>query len=292
MIPAIPTCCSPRYTAQTPVVSMRKPQVVADHLLAHGLVALHEPLVDPVPLLRRLHHPTYVQAVLTGGQGATSAFGVWSEAIRDGVLAMHAGQLHGAALAFAGAPVVGNLAQGFHHARPHVGNGFCTFNGLALIAEAYSERAIGVLDVDEHEGDGTSVFAMGMPNLFNATIFGTRMDGPLHERVRAVDFNGKVPSTKAYLAQVKQACLWLAERRPDLVLYNAGMDCHRDDPLATLKLTTETIRQRDRFAFRFWRERQTPVLFCLAGGYQMPLTTLAALHAVTWEEAGHGVAEL
>jgi acetoin utilization deacetylase AcuC-like enzyme len=103
--------------------------------------------------------------VATGLPRPLGAFGVWSEAIRDGVLAMQAGQLHGAALAFAGAPVVGNVAQGFHHARPHIGNGFCTFNGLALIAEAYPERTIGVLDVDEHEGDGTSVFSMGLPNL-------------------------------------------------------------------------------------------------------------------------------
>ena len=123
-----------------------------------------------------------MQAVLSGGFGGDAALGYWSPTIRDGVLAMQAGQLHAAQRALAGAPIFpkigANIAQGFHHAWPLRGKGYCTFNGLALIALAHPTKSIVVLDVDEHEGDGTSVFATTLPNLFNATVFGTPMGGP------------------------------------------------------------------------------------------------------------------
>jgi len=51
-------------------------------------------------------------------------------------------------------------------------------------------------------------------------------------------------------------------------------------------LTTEQMRERDRYVFEGLRERNIPVLFVLAGGYQRPMRErLVPLHVNTFEEA-------
>lgn len=52
----------------------------------------------------------------------------------------------------------GSLSSGLHHARRETGEGFCTFNGLAIAArEALSAgaRSVLILDLDAHFGGGT-----------------------------------------------------------------------------------------------------------------------------------------
>ncbi|HVE85599.1 MAG TPA: GNAT family N-acetyltransferase, partial [Myxococcales bacterium] len=62
----------------------------------------------------------------------------------------------------------------FHHAGYDYGSGFCTFNGLALVAQQHPHRRVFVLDCDQHGGNGTAEMTERLPNLFNFTIFGLR----------------------------------------------------------------------------------------------------------------------
>ena len=56
--------------------------------------------------------------------------------------------------------VAAALASGFHHAHADHGEGFCTFNGLVVAAEALRAagrvRTVAVLDLDLHYGNGTA----------------------------------------------------------------------------------------------------------------------------------------
>lgn len=53
-----------------------------------------------------------------------------------------------------------------------------------------------------------------------------------------------------------------------------------------LGMTTEQMFERDRIVFQRCKERRTPVLFVLAGGYQEPIKTkLLPLHVNTFRAA-------
>ena len=69
----------------------------------------------------------------------------------------------------------------------------------------------------------------------------------------------------------------------DLILYQAGVDCHVDDPLGGV-LTTEEMRLRDRMMFEGAKKRGIPLVFNLAGGYQTPVSKVVSLHVNTMEE--------
>ncbi|MCH2580063.1 MAG: histone deacetylase, partial [Planctomycetes bacterium] len=132
----IKTVYSEKYTAETPTTSMRKLGLVADEAERLGLAEIVEPRdCDIVSKLRRLHSPEFVEAFGEGRDSwlTTSQGWPWTEEIRDRVLEINKGQLTAAAIALEEG-IAANVAQGFHHAPYGSGSGYCTFNGLALVA--------------------------------------------------------------------------------------------------------------------------------------------------------------
>lgn len=264
---------------------MRKLPLVARLAAEAGFAELVEP--EPVgrPELEQIHDPDYVHSILTGeGPLSQCAFGYWSEDYRDGVLAINGGNLLAARLALEDG-IAANVAQGFHHAAPSNGAGFCTFNGLALVAAANPKTEVFVLDCDEHGGDGTAEFTKTLPNLFNFSICGTGMgafEGP-RSLVRRVP-PGSEQQAHQYL---REALELIAQRRPGLVIYQAGMDPHRDDPLSRSKMSGEFLFHRDEFVMKtLFIELGIPFFFVLAGGYQEPMAEkLVPLHVKTFEAA-------
>lgn len=66
----------------------------------------------------------------------------------------------------------------------------------------------------------------------------------------------------------------------DLLMYQAGGDQHQDDPLGGF-LTTEEMRIRDRIVFAEAKAMGIPVVWNLAGGYQIPHRLIADIHRNT-----------
>jgi acetoin utilization deacetylase AcuC-like enzyme len=60
----------------------------------------------------------------------------------------------------------------------------------------------------------------------------------------------------------------LAEKQPDLIIYQAGVDTHVDDPYGGV-LTTEELIERDLRMFRIAKTLNIPITWNLAGGYQI-----------------------
>ena len=232
-----------------------------------GLVELHraEP-IDPA-LLHGLHDPTYLRAFLEGHTPLASCQGIdWTPRVRDASLAMLGGQMQAARHALEHG-IAMNIARGFHHAHPAAGSGFCALNGLALLAHAMPERRVLVLDCDEHGGNGTEEFAARLPNLNAVSIFGTRFG--CRGGVRSWAFHlTREQGAACYLDMLGQVDALMDELLPDLLVYQAGVDCHRDDPKNRLGLSTRDLFQRDLTVFRMARRRGVPILFVLAGGYQ------------------------
>jgi acetoin utilization deacetylase AcuC-like enzyme len=281
----IPTVYSPVYFAKTPTASMTKLPAVARMVESLGMARIIAPNVPIKDRLARLHAPEYVEAFLSGdGELAESNGWTWTPQIRSGVLAINSGQLRAAELAFEHR-ISANVAQGFHHARYAEGGGFCTFNGLALIAQEYPRKRILVIDCDEHQGNGTAEFTEHFPNLFNFTIYGTHYGGrPTNQSLEA-----QLPRVSRqfslYEDALHTAFTFALDTSPDLIIYQAGMDCHKLDPLNTLGLSTKQIQRRDKMVFRFCAEMKIPCMFVLAGGYQIDESYLATLHSSTWQAA-------
>ena len=156
--------------------------------------------------------------------------------------------------------------SGFHHAYFEAPGGFCTFNGLIVAAQVLKEggeaHRIGILDFDQHYGDGTDDIirhlGLGYIEHYSAGKF-------WHSPGQAKEFLSAIPS--------------IVERMADcnLILYQAGADPHVDDPLGGW-LTTEQLAERDRIVFEAVKKARVPVAWNLAGGYQTPLRKVLDIH--------------
>ena len=89
----------------------------------------------------------------------------------------------------------------------------------------------------------------------------------------------------AYMAAIGDSVPELLDRiRPDLVLYNAGVDPHRDDRLGKLDLSDAGLLQRDRLVIDACLRRNIPVATVIGGGYD-DLTPLVERHSLVFRAA-------
>ncbi|MFT3807045.1 hypothetical protein [Arenimonas sp.] len=237
-----------------------------------------------------VHSPEYVEAVRTGepralaqSQGFAWDAGLWPMVLASNggvVAAARAARQHG---------VAGALASGLHHARREHGAGFCTFNGLAIAAQALRAegvRRILILDLDAHCGGGTHSLIAGIDGLRQLDIAVDAFDQYDPAAGNTLDLLG---SAAEYLPTLRNRLAALADSEFDLCLYNAGMDPHQDCPVGGLAGVDERlIAQRERIVFDWCRQRRLPVAFVLAGGYIGPglgVEGLVGLHRLTLEAA-------
>ncbi len=86
----------------------------------------------------------------------------------------------------------------------------------------------------------------------------------------------------AYLAALAEHLPPLIDRvRPDLILYQAGVDPHEGDRLGRLALSDAGLEARDRFVMRAGAARGIPLASVLGGGYGHDRMAVAHRHAAT-----------
>ncbi|EDP57020.1 histone deacetylase/AcuC/AphA family protein [Vibrio sp. AND4] len=66
--------------------------------------------------------------------------------------------------------------------------------------------------------------------------------------------------------------------RPDMVIYDAGVDIHTDDELGYFKVSTEGIFERDRFLMQLMKDKDIPVAAVVGGGYRSEHADLVPIH--------------
>lgn len=279
-------CYSPDYFAVTHTNSMEKLTAVAEVLQLLPYIQFHEPQDLDLDVLKQLHDPQYVEAFLTGTPTKLATFAgfkPWNEQLRDAVLKINAGQILAAELAWQHG-ISANIAQGFHHAVYEYGGAFCTFNGLALVAQCFPDKRIFVLDCDQHGGNGTAEFTRRMDNLFNFSIHGLPFGCPTYERSETRHIHKSQGNFAQYTLAIhegfQKALAWGA----DLIIYQAGMDCHQADPFGSTWLTKELLQRREEMVFNLAKKHKIPLMFVLAGGYQH-LPDLVELHKMTFTTA-------
>lgn len=263
---------------------MEKLHYVAQAVVEQSLAQLVEPNAVTAETLRNLHDPVYVDAFISGRLPlAEMARFKWSEQMRDAILTIQGGQLTAARIAL-DEGMSANIAQGFHHAVYEYGGAYCTFNGLALVAQEHPDKKVFVLDCDQHGGNGTAEFTTRLTNLFNYTIYGLRFGCRDFERSMGRLIPRREGNFSLYTHALQDAFKQILIQKTDLLIYQAGMDCHQADPYGSPWLDSALLYQRDSMVFEFAKRHNIPIMFVLAGGYQA-LPDVVKLHVSTFQAA-------
>jgi acetoin utilization deacetylase AcuC-like enzyme len=265
---------SPRYVGTDyEFDTTRKAKWVADSLIESPIpgVTLEEPPPVSLDQLALVHDADYIRAIQMGeprklaeSQGFTWDPEVWqmAAATNGGVVAAAASALeHG---------VAGSLSSGLHHARREIGEGFCTFNGLAIaarVALSAGARSVLILDLDAHFGGGTQSLIADEPRIWQIDVSVSDFDQyPPSERAWSCLVRGPAD----YLPTIERRLKELEQYAPrfDLCLYNAGVDPYEHCPMGGLAgIRREMLEERERMVFEWCRRNRFPIAFALAGGY-------------------------
>ena len=268
---------------------MEKFRLLRDHLVASGLTtdqALLRPEPCPRELLALAHDRTYVERYCSGDMSREELrrLGLpWSPQLAQRTVRAVGGSLLAAELALRHG-LACHLAGGTHHAHHDHASGFCIFNDLAVIALSLLESGrvgrVLIFDCDVHQGDGTARILEQVPDAVTVSLhceknFPVRKarsdwDIGLAPGLGDADYLKVVDGTLNYLLPLYQ---------PDLVIYDAGVDVHRDDALGLLNLSDDGLAMRDSAVIEHCLGRDIPVVGVIGGGYDKDRVLLARRHA-------------
>lgn len=275
---------------------MAKFGLLAELLVADGLTTwdrYHRPAIAPLETIELVHDPAYVEAFCTGelDPQAIRRIGLaWSPALVKRTRTAVGGTILTARLALDHG-LACNTAGGTHHAHRSFGSGYCIFNDLAIAARLMLEegraRRILIVDLDVHQGDGTAAIFADDPAVFTFSMH-CGENFPL--RKCPSDLDVPLPAglgDAAFLAQLRRHLPPLLDRcRPDLVLYDAGVDPHAHDRLGKLQLTNTGLRRRDELVIDQCRRRDIPLAAVIGGGYDSHgMAELVTRHALLHQTA-------
>ena len=248
---------------ETSSPSPRKPEwVVMEWLYRKLPVRIVEPVAATRDEIALAHHPRYVAGILSCE--LMNGFRGRQEDVALSLPWTCGSFLSAARAALQNGLVACSPTSGFHHAGSITAYGYCTFNGLMVTAMTLQAegtvRRVGILDCDQHYGDGTAEI-----------MASKQLDWVRHVSEERVDPDEAEP----FLAQLPVVMNGFANC--DLLMYQAGADPHVDDPLGGF-LTTEQLARRDQIVFSAAKEMGIPVVWNLAGGYQEPVHEVLKIH--------------
>ncbi|EGQ9566010.1 histone deacetylase [Vibrio parahaemolyticus] len=248
-------------------------------------VQFFEPQALSIEAIKRVHDADYVDLLVQGNMPAAKMRRIgfpWSEALITRTLTSAAGTLltaekaleHGIAL---------HLSGGYHHAHKDFGSGFCLFNDLVIAAKHMLDNEhvdkILIIDSDVHHGDGTATLCQEEPDIVTLS-FHCDKNFPARKPHSDLDVPlAKGTDDETFLMTFKEVVeMALNLHRPDMVIYDAGVDIHQDDELGYFDVSTQAIFERDRFLFQLMKNRGIPVAAVVGGGYRTNHADLVPIH--------------
>lgn len=274
---------------------MPKFGILRDLLIEQGIASesqFHCPAVGSFELITSVHDPAYVQSFFDGAIDRDSIRKIglpWSEGLVTRTRTAVAGTLLTCELALAHG-LACNTAGGTHHAHRGFGSGFCIFNDIAVSARTLINRGsvdhVLIIDLDVHHGDGTATIFADDPRVFT---FSMHCEKNFPAKKPPSDLDVALPKgvgDHEYLDTLSGTLPELLERvEPDLVIYDAGVDVHRDDRLGYLDLSDQGLYDRDRYVIEQCQSHGIPTACVIGGGYDQDHTKLANRHATVHRAA-------
>ena len=237
--------------------------------------------------LCRAHDEDYVRDVCASALDAKREREIglpWSDALVERTLMEVSGTMLTVDLAMKVGLCV-NTAGGTHHAHRDRGSGFCIVNDLAVSAlRAIDSGAVSrvmIIDLDVHQGDGTAAILANEPGVFTFSAH-AKSNFPARKQQSTRDVElPRGMTDDAYMAVVAAAMREsLEDFRPELVIYDAGVDVTSNDTLGHLDLTVEGLYRRERMVMDTVLGAGIPLAGVVGGGYSPDIDELASRHAV------------
>ncbi|BAU40942.1 histone deacetylase [Leptolyngbya sp. O-77] len=294
----LPLVYHPDYVAPLPDshrFPMEKFRRLSEILVEDGVAhpsQFHTPELPPVDWLELVHTPDYVQQYRAGTLEARAQRRIglpWSPALAHRTCIAVGGTVLTAKLALE-CGLACNTAGGTHHAFPSFGSGFCIFNDMAIATRVLQHlglvKKVLIVDLDVHQGDGTAVIFQNDPSVFTFSMHcevnfpGTKqqsdLDVPLPEGMEDGDY---LRTLAEYLPDL------LSQVRPDLVLFDAGVDTHVGDRLGKLALTDSGLYRREMQVLSTCVAQGYPVACVIGGGYANDFNALVYRHSLVHRAA-------
>jgi acetoin utilization deacetylase AcuC-like enzyme len=245
----------------------------------HGRLCIEAPAPASRDALVLVHDAAFVDAFLGGAlpPDAIRRIGLrpWTDGIVPRTLALVGGTLTALREAVDTGGYAGNLAGGTHHAFRDHGSGYCIVNDLAVAARvAQRDHGVGrvlVLDLDVHQGDGTAALFADDPSVVTVSVHGA---GNFPFTKQRSDFDLELPDGTTdgpYLDAVARALEVGMAARPELVLYQGGVDPLAEDKLGRLAVSREGLQARNAAVFDAIDAAGLPAVVLMGGGYGRPL---------------------
>ena len=164
-----------------------------------------------------------------------------------------------------------------HHAGKDYAGGYCFINNAAVAASWLSSKGkVALLDVDYHCGNGTQDIFYEREDVLTISIHADpnfeypHFIGFADERGmgRGFGFHHNFPlpagtDDAAYFVALESSLALIREFRPAYLVISAGMDIYADDPLGTIKVTTEGIAETGKRVAGL----ELPTVIVMEGGY-------------------------
>ncbi|MBA2411018.1 MAG: hypothetical protein H0V62_15075 [Gammaproteobacteria bacterium] len=164
----------------------------------------------------------------------------------------------------------GARLQAAHTTPNTTGDGFCTFNGIALAAKralrAGVKRVL-IIDSDAHCGGGTHSLIEDDDRIRQLDIAVNSYD---HYTPHAPNTLDLVHSAAEYLGELSNLLAELVRTRErfELCIYYAGMDPFERCHIGGLSgVNRAMLAEREQLVFSWCREQRIPVAFGIGGGY-------------------------
>ncbi len=294
----LPIVYHPDYVAPLPEghrFPMLKFRLLYETLLEGGVARqqqFHFPTHPQIEWIELVHESDYIQAYCNGTLDlkVQRRIGLpWSRGLANRTCIAVGGTILTCKLALSQG-LACNTAGGTHHAFPSYGSGFCIFNDLAIASRVLQKEGlinkVLIVDLDVHQGDGTAfifenddsvfTFSMHCEVNFPGTKQRSDLDVPLP---RGMEDDEYLQLLGKYLPDL------LSEVKPDLVLYDAGVDPHKGDKLGKLALTDTGIFRREMQVLSTCVAGGYPIACVIGGGYCDEMNDLVYRHSLVHRAA-------
>lgn len=183
-----------------------------------------------------------------------------------------------------------NIAGGTHHAFSDRGEGFCLLNDIAVTAEYllrnHLAKRVLVVDLDVHQGNGTSEIFRGRTDVFTFSMHGEKnyphrkeishLDVPLKDGIQDAEYLYLLASSLDTI---------LTNFSPDFIIYQSGVDVLATDKLGRLALTQLGVKNRDKMVLDLAQKLAIPIMCCMGGGYSKEIKDIIEAHAQVYRLA-------
>ncbi len=168
-----------------------------------------------------------------------------------------------------------------HHAEKNKAMGFCIYNNVAVganyLLNQYNYKKVAIIDFDVHHGNGTqNIFYDNEKVLYISTHqypyypgSGSNNEKGKYNNI----FNIPLPAgtnSMQYMDAYEHVLKKLKTFKPEFLLFSAGFDAHKDDPLAQLQLTSNDFYEITKRTLDYAKNHcEDKVVSILEGGYDL-----------------------